>query len=459
MTLLDTEQPLHEQIDALRTEADAAVPPDVRDYYDGSQLPVATIDQTAALGDRAMRPYIENQLKRCTDVLAARLLFRQFLCENSAVADALKDFATKNQMSEQMVTNTVRVLVDGNNALSLSWSGERVVVHQERWWDGSEGMYVEIADTGESQWAVKEWTDRDKRKRRTVYLPDVISRFVQEGSGWAIFPDDEQGVVPWVKADETPLGVPVVHFGNTVTSDSFYGTSTLYPLLGLQDALNGAIFDISAAGAMNAIGIYTATGVQSGGGYMVGPGRRWESENENANFGLLNGASMAPVLDGYKAIRAAIANQFPVAEHLVAGGMFPSGLALIKAENTMVGHVKLLGETFAPSWVMLAHRATEIMNALGNAGLDETAMIQVEYDPPEQLDEGTVVEIDTARVQLFDALSRLPRELMMKTGLVTKEEANALMAAQQAQRDAFLSDLNAGDFGQDYEGGTQGEAA
>lgn len=212
MTTLDLDQPIHDQIDAIRDDAACAVPADVRNYYDGDQMPVATPDQMAALGDRAIRPYVENQLKRCTDVIASRLLFRRFLCEDSdTVQDALDTFATKNQMTEQMVTNTVRVLVDGNNALSLSWTDGRAVVHQERWWDGEEGMYVEVTDTGVSEWASRDWTQRDKVKRRTVYLPDRILRFAQVGGGWVEYGDEP--VVPWTRNGQLggePLGVPVV---------------------------------------------------------------------------------------------------------------------------------------------------------------------------------------------------------------------------------------------------------
>jgi hypothetical protein len=458
MTMLDTDQPINTQIDELRKDAACAVPPDVRDYYDGNQLPVATPDQMAALGDRAVRAYVENQLKRCTDVMASRLLFSRFHCEtDDAVHQALDVFATKNQMTEQVVTNTVRVLVDGNNALSLSWNTDerRSVVHQERWWDGTEGMFVSVSDTGVSEWAVKEWTDRAKTKLRTVYLPNQILRYQQTGDGWQPYGDDTMAVVPWTRngaLDGEPLGVPVVHFGNTVTSDSFYGQSTLEPILGLQDALNGALFDISAAGATNAFGIYTATGVirDKENPLSVGPGRMWISNNENARFGLLNGSTMTPILDGYKAIRAAIANQFPVPEHLVAGGDFPSGLALIKAENPLVGHVKLLGETFAASWVLLAHRQIEMANTFGKAGLNEDALIQIEYQPPEQLDEGTVVEIDQARVQLFADLARLPRALMLKTGLVDRAEAEAIIAELDA-REVIIEDYRPRDV--------EGEAA
>jgi hypothetical protein len=161
---------------------------------------------------------------------------------------------------------------------------------------------------------------------------------------------------------------------------------------------------------------------------------------------------MTPILDGYKTTRAAIANQFPVAEHLIAGGQFPSGLAITKAENPMVGHVKLLGETFAPSWVLLAHRATELANTFGGAGLDEDAMIQVEYEPPEQLDEGTVVEIDRERIALYRDLMELPKVLMLKTGLVDEQEADQIIK----ERNDALQAIAVADFGGGIE--DEGEA-
>ena len=475
MTMLDLntlDAPLHEQINKLRKAADADTPPDVRDYYDGRQPVVATPDQMQALGPRAERAYIENVLKQCTDTMAGRLIFRRFLCEDGpSEQDWLEAFARRNQFGEHVITNTVRILVDGNNALSLSWNVDekgvgRPVVHQEPWWDGKEGIFVEVADDGQEQWAVKEWIDLEKRRRRTVYLPDRIMRFVQvggDGAGgtvdesaqWQTYPDDEQFLVWWTRNGQEggePLGVPVVHFGNTVTADRLYGASVIEPLLGLQDALNGTIFDIVAAQAMNAFGIYTATGVdQNDTELSVGPGRLWKAQSADAQFGLLNGSEMGPILDGYRAIRAAIANQFPVSEHLITGGQWPSGMALQRAEGPMISMVKLLGETCAPSYVRVAHRAMELENAFGGGVLNEDHMIQVEYAPAEQLDEGAVMEIERERVGLYADLARLPRVLMLKTGLIDETEANEILAEQEAQRDAFVTNLNAGAFGQDYD--------
>ena len=433
MTMLDIDQPIHDQIDELRTATDTTVPPDVRAYYDGEHPPVATVDQQMALGDRAIRPYVENMLQRCTDALASRLLFDRYVCDtDDDVQEALDVFAAMNHMTRVMVTTTTRVIVDGNSALSLSWhiDGSRVVVHQEPWWDGTEGMYVETGSDGIEQWAVKEWTPLGGSKRRTVYLPDQIQRFVQNGSGWQPLADDH--IQPWTKRSGKPLGVPVIHFGAGSTDGSMYGDSRIAPLLGLQDALNGTLFDIVAAQAMNAFGIYTATGVSSDTALGVGPGRLWKTEAADASFGVLNGSSMTEIMGGYKAIRSAIASQFPVAEHIVSGGDWPSGLALQKVEGPMIGAVKRLGDTMAPAWVRVAHRAVEMMNAYGDATLDEDALVQVRYEPAEQMDEGTTTEIDMAKVNVYRELAALPRALMLKTGLVDEDEADAIIAERDS---------------------------
>jgi hypothetical protein len=442
MTQLDPTLPLNEQVETLRDDADTAVPSDVRRYYDGQQDDVASAEQVQSLGDRAQRVFTENALKRCVDTITGRLLFRQYLCEDAdTVKEWLDTFATKNKIPRQLVATTARVLVDGNHALSLSWDvdprqGGRAVVHQERWWDGTSGMFVSVDAEGIAEWAVKEWVQRDKVKRRTIYLPDRIIRYI-ESDGWQPYPDEASFTAEWTKKNGDPLGVPVVHFGNATTTDGAYGQSTLEPLLGLQDALNSTIFDIVAAGALSAAPIYWGTGIDPQSELAVGPGRFWQAASEQAKFGQLPGGSMDALLDSYRAIRSSIAEQFPVPEHLVTGGDWPSGLALTKVESPMIGQVKLLGDTFAPGLVLLAHRATEIANTFDNAGLEEDAMIAVEYAPPEQLDEGTIAEIDRERVGIYRDLMTLPKTLMVKSGLVDDAEADAIIAEMAAQYDVI----------------------
>lgn len=441
MTMIDTDQPIHEQIDAYRKATDANVPPDVRAYYAGDQPIVADADQRAALGDRATRPLIENLIARCVDAIAARLVFQRFVSESEGVQDALDAFATMNHMGRKVIANTVRTLVDGNTANSLAWDSvaNRPVVYHEPWWDGKEGMYVESSENGNEEWAVKEWTDRDKHERRTVYLPHEIQRYVKNGGAWVPFGDDETHIQPWVKTNGDPLGVPVIHFANAGTTDSVYGDSKVAPLLGLQDALNGALFDIVAAQAMTAFGIYTATGVTSTSPLHVGPGRLWRVEDKDASFGILNGASMDALEDGYRIIKASIASQFPIADHVFTG-QWPSGAAFVRAEAPMTGYVTMLGDEWAPAYVRLAHRATEMMNVYGAAALDEDALIRVLYEPAEQLDDGTIAEIDRERVETYAKLATLPRELMVKSKVVDGEEADTIVR-ERAEMDVLIADI------------------
>lgn len=454
MTAIDAQEPLHDQIDEARKNAATEVPPDVRRYYAGDQDAVSTLEQRAALGDRALRDPQENMLARCVDAMAARLLFRRFVCEeDTAVAEWLAEWAIKNRFANEVVTNTVSCLVDGNNALSLTWDlderrGGRVVVHQEPWWDGTSGMYVEADAEDIAQWAVKEWQQADKKMRRTVYLPDRIERFIKDGDGWQPFGDETQAVIPWLKRDGSPLGVPVIHFANAITSREVYGVSDLAPLLALQDALNGSIFDLVAAGALNAIPIYTATGVGEESELNVGPGQLWKVGNKDASFGAIPGGAVDSLLDTYRTTRSAIANQFPVSEHIVTGGDWPSGLALQKVDGPMISKLKLLGDIAAGQYVMVAHRSTEIFNAFGGGDLNEDAMIRIEYAPIEQLDEASTTEIDQAKVSLYRDLASLPKTLMLKTGLVTEKEANDLIAERQANQAAMFLGLDTGAFGQ-----------
>lgn len=459
MTALDIDQPIHDQIDNARKQADVAVPPDVRRYYAGEQDAVTTPDQRMALGDRANRDPQENVLARCVDAMAGRLLFRRFVCEDDAVQDWLAEFGIKNRYANEVVTNTVSCLVDGNNAMSLTWDlderrGGRVVIHQEPWWDGKAGMYAEVDSEGIADWAVKEWETVSKQRRRTVYLPDRILRFVLQGEGWEPFGDDDTAVIPWLKRDGTPLGVPVVHFANAITSRDLYGVSALEPLLSLQDALNGSIFDLVASGALNAIPIYTATGV-SDADLEIGPGQVWKTGSKEAAFGMIPGGAVTALLDTYRTTKSAIANQFPVSEHIITGGNWPSGLALTKVEGPMISKVTLLGDIFGGQHVLLAHRATEIFNAFGGGELDESAMIRIEYEPVDQLDEATMTQIDQERVGLYRELASLPKTLMLKTGLVTNDEADAIIAERAASQALMFAGLDTGAFG----AGTYGQGS
>ena len=73
--------------------------------------------------------------------------------------------------------------------------------------------------------------------------------------------------------------------------------------------------------------------------------------------------------------------------------------------------------------------------------INEDAEITVEFAAPERLDELTRIQVDQARVSLYSSLSMISDpELMMKTGLLTKEEINGIMKGREARAAAALED-------------------
>ncbi len=69
------------------------------------------------------------------------------------------------------------------------------------------------------------------------------------------------------------------------------------------------------------------------------------------------------------------------------------------------------------------------------------------FAPAERIDELTELEIKRARADVWDVLSRLPREAMIQAGVdgMTADE----IVNQRNERYAVA--LNAGAFGEDYE--------
>lgn len=436
--MLDLEKPLHEQIEAARTRAACQVPADVRAYYLGQQRDVSA-EQAMALGERAVRVFQENIVKRCVDTLAGRLRLRALHCEDEAVAAWLGEWTARNHLARLIVATSIRAITDGTAAVAFGWDNaeQRPIITVEHWWDGTDGVFIGVDETGLPEWAVKDWEDTDNRRRRTVYLPGLILRFVH-ADGWQPYPDAATGSQAWTKRDGSPLAIPWSYFPYGITADTPYGQSAVAPVLGLQDALNGTIFDVVAAQMLTAMQIYTATGIKPTDRLTVGPGRLWQTEDADAKFSVLPAGEMSALLNGYQALREAIASQFPVPLHIISGGNWPSGMALQRVDSPLVTQVKLWGEVAAPYWVLAAHRSVELANAFGNAGLNEGALITIEYEPAEDLDEATALEIDQAKVSLYASLAAIDDPgLMAKTGLVSEEEARQIVAARQQRAALF----------------------
>jgi hypothetical protein len=441
-----------------------------RMYAAGDQVKNLSADMRAILGSQRNNNTADNVLDLVLRTAAGRLNFEGWSIDNppefeapgddpdataddaQAVQEFLETFYLKSRISGLQYDTHYAALRDGVTALSLRWKPGatltdpgRPTAHRENWWDGRTGVFVGFDEFDEPAWAVKDWQETIKgvpHNRRTVYYPDAIYRYIKDG-GWQPYrlPDDPaggpDGLIPWTRADGRPLGLPIIPFSNAVADSGMYGRSDIKGLLGIQDDINQIGVDITAAAMFAGFQMYWATGVTIT-DQTVGPGRMLSSDNAASRFGTFPPGEMTALIESYESKRQTIAIDTATPMHII-GGEWPSGEALLRSEMPLVDKVTRLGAVLAPSWTLLAHRATELANRFGGMRLNENAPITVNYAAPEHLDELTETQVKAAQVDLYAKLGNITDpELLVKTGLVTQSEANAMIAARDERAAAFL---------------------
>jgi hypothetical protein len=370
-----------------------------RRYYRGRQNATYTPAQNALLRGVIANRKADNLCKKVVNETANRLELVRFNVADSRVNDFLAALYIKNQMADLSGDIHVATLRDGNFCLALNWDMEagRVTLHKERWWNGEDGIFVAYSDTNKVEYVVKDWTERNNRKRRVIWWPDRIERYILAGEGFQPFmlPEDTAWPVAWVKPDGEPLGIPIVHFSNGSDNDSTYGASLLDGgVLGLQDDVNDAQTNITSTARLTGAQMMYATGITlevdelSGTEktLKVGPGAVFTSENEAASFGAIPAGDLSQLEKAYMVKLQAIARMTNTPLHLITGGNWPSGEALLQAQMPLIKQVETLAKTVGPAWATLAHRATQLANAFGKAGLDEESLIQAVFAPADKKD-------------------------------------------------------------------------
>lgn len=447
----------HDDIDAWREResTDVKLIPKFRQYAEGDQNRVLSVEQKRMLGSAAANPIADNVLRLVIATAASRLELEGWdVPDNSTVQKYLDRFYLMSRIARLQFDTHFATLRDGMGAISLRWKvnedgSGRVTAHREPWWDGTCGMFVAFDEFDEPAWAVRDFVVYEGRReidRRVVYYPDRICRYVKDGRGWKPIelpgdPEGSRGIVPWLKPDGSPIGLPVIAFANSLADEGNYGRSDLYGLLGLQDDLNSIQHDIAAAAMFTGFQMYWATGmtVEEAKG-KVGPGRFLSSKDPNSKIGVLPPGDMEQLTRAHTYKRQTIGVNTSTPMHLITGGEWPSGEALIRAEMPLIDKVKKLARINGPSWVMLAHRATEIANTFGTEQLDEDSPITARFSPPERLDELTVIQVQQARQKLYDSLGRMSDEILLeKTGLLEKDEIDKIIAAKEEREEKLLT--------------------
>ncbi|HEY0006930.1 MAG TPA: phage portal protein [Pyrinomonadaceae bacterium] len=397
-----------------------------RQYARGRHPSTLTTGQQRILRGLLGNLFCDNVCKRILQELRNRLRLVRFDLSTDgqgerSIGTYLESVWVKNGLAAKSAAVHWAMFRDGNTAIALNWSKDRVVITRERWWNGKTGMFVSYDDDDRVNYAVKEWTTREGL-RRTVYYPDKIERYIQDNTtanndGWRMYklPSDPQGDGPieWKDRRGQPLGVPVVHFANiqvpndgdgddgTEEPDPHYGMSELDGgMLGLQDEVNDIHRDLSGAARFAGFPMMKGTGIKEErdengnlkNPLIVEPGAFFTDENPQADFDVIQPGSLAELerILGIKLQAMTRAAAVPL--HLIAGD-WPSGEALLRAEMPLIDKVETVGASVGPSWASVAHKAVQMSNAFGQTSFDEEAMITAEFAPVARRDPLTLAGV------------------------------------------------------------------
>lgn len=474
---------LHEKI---RRERDATQPKAkdlaiYRRYAQGEQDSTLTPDMMRLLRGASKHPYSDNLADMVLSAWSSRMILHGFSVEDGAVQAFLDGVYTRNHLGDLSFDTNYATGRDGNHVLMLRWLPEeqatealdvdaeagdvppsrasgQVTVHAENWWDGERGVWVAYDDRGRPAYAVKDFTaliaQADgrmvPRNRRTVYFPDHIERFIQQGNGWEPYPlpgEPDNGRVPWLKRDGSPLGIPIVHFSFPRFGQRRYGVSELAGgFLANQDHINDVQLDITATARLLGFQILWSTGVEWDTPPTLQPGTFLKADPADAAFGSIPAGDLRQLISAHEVKLQTIARITATPIHIIRGGDWPSGKALIEAERSLLIKVSRLVETLFPAWVEVAHRATEMANAFGNAGLSEDALLTADFIDPEQPGQLAQAEMRKAQAEAELAVEMLQDpESLMAMGM-TEQEANQRIQRREAaaeRRDVALTGIGA----------------
>jgi hypothetical protein len=405
---------IHETIDAARKAAlpEAEELKKFREYARGRHKSTLTAGQGRILRGLLGNLFCDNVCKRILQELRNRLRLARFEVSGTgngaeAIEAYLESLWVLNKVASLSAAVHWATLRDGNHAVALAWVKDRVVLTRERWWNGKTGIFVAYDSAGQPEYAVKDWNESGK-KRRTVWYPNRIERYIMEGEGWKNYslPDDPflpDGVtrlwpIPWTvngEKDGDPIGIPIVHFANIQVPndgpgnddkqepDPLYGMSELDGgILGLQDEINDLHRDLTAAARFAGYQMLWGTGITAEydenqnrkNQYHVEPGAFFEEPNPNAKFGSIPPGSMEELQRALTIKHQATSRMSSVPLHLISGE-WPSGEALLRAEMPLIDKVETIGSATGPAWASVMHKATRLQNVYGRATLNEDLLI------------------------------------------------------------------------------------
>jgi hypothetical protein len=447
----------------------------LREYYDGDHPVLLTRRQREYIGDLLAEtswPFAHNHVKSVIDTLRERLSVTGVNIDGveegdttspaAVVQAAMWDWWTKGRLDAQQIRLYRRALRDGSAFIIVDYDAEnqrpRFTVHKLDAGDEEPGI-VTIRDPSDENRVLCRiryfhstpdplHPGEVAKKRRTIYLPNQVQKYVMGKVQWEPIMDDGDAgwPLPWTDRTGAPLGVAAVGFDNP-------GGSEVAQIIGLQNALNKAWLDLIAAADTSGFPIpwvsyeddvplnaESDADNEGSNELRLSPGRLLEVVR--ASVGRIEAADMSQMIAVIDRIEQAISGVSRTPAYYlrpVGGADVPSGEALKQLESGLVRRAEERQLVFGQAWEDVFALAYRVNQAFGPSLPDVPDMtINVTW-----ADANVRNELATAQVAEAHKRLEVPNRKIWAMLEYTPEEIAEFEQAQQQTKQADIAMVTA----------------
>lgn len=380
-----------------------------REYYDGDHDTAITERQRKYLQLKMGEEFRANLCPIVVDALAERLQVTGFRADGVQDTKFWEWWTASRMDAGQKVVHT-GASRDGDTYVMVEWDDahKRPTFTPQLALCNGDGVQVIYADDRRvPQWATKRWPLKTagkpgKQRRLNVYYPDRVQHLISDSDeyegNWR--PYDAAGHAaeePSIGADGQPMGLTVVHFANKPVGYN-YGASELRDVVPIQNALNKAIIDLTAAADTTAFRIFWMIGDDPS-ALNVGPGQwvyttRPPSGENGAAMGYFPGEDLGNLIAVIDALTMKVAqiSRTPISYFQVSG-MRPAEGTLKQEESGLVGKARDRQVVWGNCYEDMMYIARRMWNTYGpGPQLDETVQINTVWADCETRNEALLLQ-------------------------------------------------------------------
>lgn len=440
-------------------------------WYDGDHK-LKLLDRAKLYLEGEGIPYAENFVPVVVDTVANRLII-----ESVQVTD--QDDVTE-WMKEQLWPQTRLDLLQGIVHVETVKLGDGCVIAG---WDSKRGRprfswnrphlvkFVYSDDGGELIYVVKRWPTTVASVgnpagspiwRMNVYFPDRIEKWFsadRKGDSWEKHLDrkvdtdgeddpngEYQWPMPWVDAEEEPLGIPAFHFRNNPQGRQL-GRSRARGAIPFNRALNKQAIDLFHVMDSQGWKQRWGSGLGETDSIQVAIGEFIKASDKDAKFGEFAAEDPTRLIAAMEGTLTRMSAATGTPLHDLIKGTPPSGEALKTANAARDGDCFSFADVNTPTWVELNRMGWRLESEFGDdptvPDFDPDADVVVNWAPPSDRSEKEEAEIAESDQRL--GVSK--RTILIRRGYDPDEEAKFRDEESKASAEAVARTVAASGFG------------